>query len=502
MSAATSPGITSITDNNSNADRAEALKTEANRLFQIGHYQEAADKYTDAIALNASVAAYFSNRAFAQLKLENYGYAIADADEALKLDSSFIKGYYRRASAYLALSRYKEALRDFRTVVKYVPQDRDARNKLTEVEKIVRQIEFAKALSYDVQKPKLSETLNVGDILVEDGYDGMRWEDNEAMTVAFVEDMVQRFERQKRVHRKYAYRILLTAKQLFDQQATLVDVHVPRVEGGRLTVCGDTHGQFYDLLNIFRTNGMPSPQHAYLFNGDFVDRGSFSIEVVLNLLAYKCLYPETFHLSRGNHETDNMNRVYGFEGECRAKYNEQMFALFSEVFEAMPLAFVIDKRVMVVHGGLFSRDDVTLEELRKVNRFQQPPNDGLMCEMLWADPMPAPGRAPSKRGVGLQFGPDVTKRFLELNNLDLLVRSHEVKEQGYVVEHDGRCVTVFSAPNYCDQVGNKGAVINITLKGGDGNTDRPPLDYQYWQFEAVPHPPVRAMAYANSAFGL
>jgi serine/threonine-protein phosphatase 5 len=283
----------------------------------------------------------------------------------------------------------------------------------------------------------------------------------------------------------------------------LVDIQVPRTDDGTLTICGDTHGQFFDLLNIFRKNGNPSPKHAYLFNGDFVDRGSFSAEVILTLLAYKCLYPDTFHLSRGNHETDNMNRVYGFEGEIRAKYSETMFQLFSEVFDSMPLSYVIDKRVMVVHGGLFSRDDVTLDELRKLNRFQQPPNEGLMCEMLWADPMPQPGRMASKRGVGLQFGPDVTANFLRRNNLDLLVRSHEVRDNGYTIEHDGKCVTIFSAPNYCDQVGNKGAVINIKLRDPTTTEDRPEITYAYWQFEAVPHPNIRAMAYAaNSPFGL
>ncbi|RKP10803.1 Metallo-dependent phosphatase-like protein [Thamnocephalis sphaerospora] len=85
-----------------------------------------------------------------------------------------------------------------------------------------------------------------------------------------------------------------------------------------------------------------------------------------------------------------------------------------------------------------------------------------MVELLWADPQPQPGRSPSKRGVGLQFGPDVTEKFLELNNLDMLIRSHEVKDNGYVIEHNGKCVTVFSAPNYCDQMGNKGAYIDVT----------------------------------------
>jgi serine/threonine-protein phosphatase 5 len=160
------------------------------------------------------------------------------------------------------------------------------------------------------------------------------------------------------------------------------------------------------------------------------------------------------------------------------------------VFNWLPLGAVLGKKVFVVHGGLFAKDDVTIEELKKLNRNRQPPDEGAMCEMLWSDPQQFPGRAPNKRGVGITFGPDVTKRFLEKNNLELVVRAHEVKEQGYLVEADGHLVTVFSAPNYCDQVGNKGAVIRF-------------VDWKpnYVQYDAVPHPNVKPMAYANS-FGL
>lgn len=129
-----------------------------------------------------------------------------------------------------------------------------------------------------------------------------------------------------------------------------------------------------------------------------------------------------------------------------------------------------------MHGGLFSRDDVTLDEIRKLERNRQPPEEGVMCELLWSDPQFAPGRAPSKRGVGCQFGPDVTKKFLELNKLDYVIRSHEVKHEGYQVDHDGKCITVFSAPNYCDTMGNKGAF--ITLNGKD-------MVPKYTTYEAV-----------------
>ena len=196
-------------------------------------------------------------------------------------------------------------------------------------------------------------------------------------------------------------------------------------------------------MEIFRLNGFPSATNAYLFNGDFVDRGSWSTEVALVLYAYKWLYPNAFFLNRGNHETDDMNRVYGFEGECKAKYNERVFKLFSESFSALPLATLIGKRYLTLHGGLFSDDKITLDDIRKLNRHsqRQPGQQGLMMEMLWTDPQKVPGRGPSKRGVGLQFGPDVTKRFCERNGLEAVIRSHEVRMDGYEVEHDGRCIT-------------------------------------------------------------
>merc|ERR1719230_2389689 len=270
----------------------------------------------------------------------------------------------------------------------------------------------------------------------------------------------------------------------------LQDVEVP--ESGEITVCGDVHGQYYDLLNIWSKNGLPSEANPYLFNGDFVDRGSFSMEVILILFAWKLCYPKHLHLSRGNHETRNMNKLYGFEGEVTKKYDEELYQLFCEAFCLLPLCHVINKKVFVVHGGLFSRDNVALDDIRKGNRECEPPDEGLMTEMLWSDPQAGKGRMPSKRGVGVAFGQDVTENFLKTNDLKLVIRSHEMKEEGYELEHDGQLITVFSAPNYCDQMGNKGAFIRL-----DGRTMTP----KFTTFTAVPHPAVKAMQYANPMLG-
>lgn len=200
------------------------------------------------------------------------------------------------------------------------------------------------------------------------------------------------------------------------------------------------------------------------------------------------MYSQTAYYS----ETKNMTRIYGFEGEVKHKYDVKLFQLFMEVFEWLPLAAVINDSIFITHGGIPVRPGVTLDDIRKIPRGMEPPENGLMSDLLWSDPQPFQGKAPSKRGVGFAFGPDITENFLALNNLNLLVRSHEVKDEGYLVEHNGKTITVFSAPNYCDSMGNKGAFIHFEAE----------LQPNFTQFTAVPHPDVKPMAYAAGMGGL
>jgi len=295
---------------------------------------------------------------------------------------------------------------------------------------------------------------------------------------------------EKIIAKRFAYTIVMDMIALLRTLGTMTEVEIPA--SGEMTVCGDVHGQYYDLLNIWEMNGMPSPDNPYLFNGDFVDRGSFSVEVILILFCWKLCYPNHVHLARGNHESRNMNKLYGFEGEVTNKYDADLYQLFCEAFCLLPLSHLINQKVFVVHGGLFSRDGVTLNEIKEVNRECEPPDEGLMTEMLWSDPQPNRGRQPSKRGVGVAFGQNVTENFLHTNDLKLVIRSHEMKEGGYEIEHGGKLITVFSAPNYCDQMGNKGAFIRL-----DGATLTP----KYKTFTSVPHPAVKAMQYANPMLG-
>ncbi|KAF2478915.1 serine/threonine-protein phosphatase 5 [Neohortaea acidophila] len=466
-------------------ETAVELKNKGNEAFKNRDWPTAIEYYTKAINADDKEPAFYTNRAQAHIKLEAYGYAIADATSALDLNPDFVKAYYRRAVANTAILRHADAIHDWKIVVKKSPADKVARTQYDACQKLVKRDAFLKAIEVS-DAPSAAEGLDLDSMVIEEGYDGVRLKDE--MTQEFIDDMIERFKVGKKLHRKYVFQIILKVKELVYNEATMVETHVEPSQ--KITVCGDTHGQYFDLLEIFRLNGFPSPTHHYLFNGDFVDRGSWSTEIALLLYSYKWLYPSGFFLNRGNHETDDMNRMYGFEGECKAKYSERVFKLFSESFSALPLATLIGDKYLVLHGGLFSDDAVSLDDIRKLNRHaqRQPGQSGLMMEMLWTDPQTAPGRGPSKRGVGMQFGPDVTKRFCEKNGLEAVIRSHEVRMEGYEVEHDGKCITVFSAPKYCDSTENKGAYINIEA------------DYklQFHKFDAVPHPDIKPMAYAQN----
>ncbi|CAO2813241.1 unnamed protein product [Amaranthus hypochondriacus] len=466
---------------------AEELKSLANGAFKAHKYSQAIDLYSQAIELNNQNAVYWANRAFAHTKLEEYGSAIHDATKAIEIDSKYSKGYYRRGAALLAMGKFKEALKDFQQVKRLCPNDPDAAKKLKECEKAVMKLKFEEAIAVpEAERRSIADSIDFHSIEVEPQYSGAKIEED-TVTMEFIKKMIEDFKNQKCLHKRYAFQIVLQTRELLRASPSLVNITVP--DGNHFTVCGDVHGQFYDLLHIFELNGLPSEDNPYLFNGDFVDRGSFSLEVILTLFAFKCMCPAAMYLSRGNHESRSMNKIYGFEGEVRSKLNETFVELFAEVFCCLPLAHVINEKVFVVHGGLFSVDGVKLSDIKAIDRFCEPPEEGLMCEVLWSDPQPNRGRGPSKRGVGLSFGPDVTKRFLLDNNLDLVVRSHEVKDEGYEIEHGGKLITVFSAPNYCDQMGNKGAFIRF---------EAPELKPNIVTFSAVSHPDVKPMAYANN----
>ena len=256
----------------------------------------------------------------------------------------------------------------------------------------------------------------------------------------------------------------------------------------RFNCVGDLHGQFYDLQGgVFASCGVPSSRNGYVFNGDFVDRGSWGVEVLLTLLAWKLHLPNDVYLTRGNHESRAMTGRYGFRHECESKYDPDIYELCLQVFNCLPLGLVLDGATLVVHGGLCSAPHVTLEDMNAVDRFREPPHEkgDVMMEMLWSDPTNQPGIHPGKRGGNtILFGPDVTSRFCKDNDLRRVIRSHQVEELGLSSHHQTRLLTVFSAPNYVDRGGNLGAV--ITFEGEKMG---------YVQFKHSPHPDIPPMHY-------
>ncbi|CAF0831245.1 unnamed protein product [Didymodactylos carnosus] len=460
---------------------ADALKAQANEAFK-NKSNFLQNLYSKAIEIHPDAILY-SNRSFAYLKREYYGYALSDAKKALEYDPKYIKAYYRRASAQMALGKYTSALNDYEYVKKVCPNDKDAAIKYEECKKIVTRIRFEKAISVEETNKSVANQVDISSITIEKDYDGPQLDANGRVTKEFMMTLLSYFENQKKLHKRFAYQILLQILTLFKTLPSLIEINVPPKK--KFTICGDVHGQFYDLLNIFKLNGPPSDDNPY-------------VSFILNFIPYKLVIKQKsfflteyfFHsysmviLLIGNHESLTMNQMYGFEGE-----------LFTEVFNYLPLCHCINNKVLVMHGGLFSKDDVTLKDIKAIDRVRQPPDEGLMSELLWSDPQPQNGRSESKRGVGLQFGPDVTEKFLKVNNLEYVVRSHEVKQEGYELAHNNKCITVFSAPNYCDTMGNKGAYITIF---GDNITP------QFTSYTAVDHPKVRPMAFANnlSMFGL
>eukprot|EP01012_Entosiphon_sulcatum_P066470 TRINITY_DN95734_c0_g1_i1.p1 TRINITY_DN95734_c0_g1~~TRINITY_DN95734_c0_g1_i1.p1 ORF type:complete len:365 (+),score=41.98 TRINITY_DN95734_c0_g1_i1:55-1095(+) len=251
--------------------------------------------------------------------------------------------------------------------------------------------------------------------------------------------------------------LILRSREIFLSQNALLELDAP------VKICGDIHGQYYDLLRLFQTSGMP-PATNYLFLGDYVDRGLNSIESICLLLAFKVRYPENFFLLRGNHECASINRIYGFYDECKRRYSVRLWKIFTETFNCMPLVAVVDEKIICMHGGL-SPELQSLDQLRHLQRPCDVPDRGLIADLLWSDPGDGTcGWGESDRHVSFTFGADVVEKFLRKHKLELICRAHQVVEDGYQFFAKRQLITLFSAPNYCGAFDNDGAIMSVDDK--------------------------------------
>ncbi|KAK9155752.1 hypothetical protein Sjap_003232 [Stephania japonica] len=248
--------------------------------------------------------------------------------------------------------------------------------------------------------------------------------------------------------------LCVASKDIFLKQPNLLELEAP------INVCGDIHGQFSDLLRLFEYGGFP-PESNYLFLGDYVDRGKQSIETICLLLAYKIKFPDNFFLLRGNHECASINRIYGFYDECKRRFSVRLWKVFTDCFNCLPVAAVIDDKILCMHGGL-SPEMESLDQIRAIERPIDVPDQGLLCDLLWADPdRDIKGWGENDRGVSYTFGPDKVAEILKKHDLDLVCRAHQVVEDGYEFFADRQLVTIFSAPNYCGEFNNAGALMSV-----------------------------------------
>mmetsp|Transcript_88898 Transcript_88898/g.192483 ORF Transcript_88898/g.192483 Transcript_88898/m.192483 type:complete len:331 (+) Transcript_88898:131-1123(+) len=248
--------------------------------------------------------------------------------------------------------------------------------------------------------------------------------------------------------------LCIKARDIFAAQPVLLELEAP------IKICGDIHGQYYDLLRLFEYGGFP-PNANYLFLGDYVDRGKQSLETICLLLAYKIKYPENFFILRGNHECASINRIYGFYDECKRRYNIKLWKTFTDCFNCLPVAAIVDEKIFCMHGGL-SPELQNMDQVKRIMRPTDIPDTGLLCDLLWADPdKDIVGWGENDRGVSFTFGEDVVAQFLRRHDLDLICRAHQVVEDGYEFFARRQLVTIFSAPNYCGEFDNAGAMMSV-----------------------------------------
>ena len=250
--------------------------------------------------------------------------------------------------------------------------------------------------------------------------------------------------------------IIEKAYPIFQKETSLLKISAP------LYICGDIHGQYYDLLRVFDILNYP-PTSTFLFLGDYVDRGKQSLECILLLLCLKIKYPDKIFLLRGNHESESINKIYGFYDECKRRLSVKCFKKIINLFNMLPISALINENILCMHGGL-SKELKTIDQINNILRPTDIPDEGLLCDLLWSDPnetLLEEDYGKNERNISVTFSKKVVKEFEEKNNLDLICRAHQVVEEGFEFFAEMKLVTIFTAPNYMGEFDNNGGILEV-----------------------------------------
>ena len=257
-----------------------------------------------------------------------------------------------------------------------------------------------------------------------------------------LDEQIEKVKRMEQLGQDEVIELCNTVRDVLQKEQNVVPFTCPVV------VCGDIHGQFIDLKELFTIAGAP-PHMNFIFMGDYVDRGMYSVLTATLMFLYKLRYPERLVILRGNHESRQVTQVYGFFDECVRCYGTPIvWSAFTDTFDTLPLTCLVDAQILCQHGGL-SPSIENLDNIRAIDRIMEVPHECPICDILWSDPDDRSGWGISPRGAGYTFGQDVSESFNHANGLKLICRAHQLVMEGYNWVHDRSVVTIFSAPNYC-----------------------------------------------------
>lgn len=304
-------------------------------------------------------------------------------------------------------------------------------------------------------------------------------------------ELQSHFRDNKHLAEPVLHSLLAKLSEILDSEPNVLYLASP------IIVCGDIHGQLLDLFQLFQMTATRSPDSKYLFLGDYVDRGYSSIETFAYLSYLKVRHQDQYFLLRGNHESREVSQMYGLYKDCQEVYgNSGPWYEMNSVFDLLPLAAVIDDRIVCVHGGL-SPMVVYVDQVLTINRKHEidpsslgeepaPPSlEGqAVVDLTWSDPENVAKFMPNRRGRGQLFGPKQTQAFLRNNGFvnGFVARSHQIAQAGWDWQHDNNLVIVWSAPNYCYTSGNDACVMHVpaTDEGEHGK------GVEFWKFEKDP----------------